>query len=76
MSPHVGSVTAKPVNGSIFAGKFEGPYTTGVGVLEGVGVLVIVGVKVGVVVFVGDGLGVTVLYTICSVGMNVSCGLF
>jgi len=33
-------------------------------------------VKVGVVVFVGSGLGVTVLYTIWSVGMTVSGGLF
>jgi hypothetical protein len=54
-------LTCRPVNGSILAGKLLGPYTTGVGVFDGVGVLVIVDVRVGVLVRVADGLGVLAL---------------
>jgi hypothetical protein len=70
------SETTIPVKGSIFSGKFDGPYTTGVGVKVGVGVSVTVGVKVGVVESVGTGLGVALFTTGCIVGMTVSGGLF
>jgi hypothetical protein len=70
-SSNFGSLTFKPVNGSILAGKLLGPYATGVGVCVGVGVSVIVGVSVGVFVRVTDGLGVLVLTVGCAVGEAV-----
>jgi hypothetical protein len=56
-------LTTKPVNGSTFVGKLDGPYTTGVDVNIGVADAVTVGVRVGVAVFVGSGLGVMVART-------------
>jgi len=72
----LGSDTIIPVKGSTFCGKFDGPYTTGVGVAVGRGVSVTVGVSVGVAILVGSGVGVLtagIFVGIISVGVFVVC---